>query len=207
MVEGKLRKLSQCTSAFLAALGSVVTGITTALYTFAQELNASSVPALSVTSTGTNQDAELNLKPSGTAAASKLRLYTSDPVDSAKELSIVGFDTGAEIALSGADLTDDLLINISGNAGLKSWVLSQAGKLTLPGALIFNAADVFLSAEITGNGGAQNTAHGLGRTPVIAIAYFTKVAAAGDVLSAVTSDDTNCTVTGTTNAMYRILAF
>ena len=78
--------------------------------------------------------------------------------------------------------------------------------LTMTGPLIFNASNVFLSSEISADGTAQATAHGLGRTPIIAIAYFTLQTGGADAISAVTSDGTNCTVTATNTTKYRILA-
>lgn len=139
MVEGKLRKISQCSSAFLAALAGVVTGITTALYTVAQQLNDLTAPAIRIQSTGTNQNAELDLVPSGTARASKLRLYTNPTPDNANTLSLIAFDTGAELYVGAADLSDDFLINISGNAGLKTYALKQDGTISLPGAVHYKS--------------------------------------------------------------------
>lgn len=67
---------------------------------------------------------------------------------------------------------------------------------------------IFMSAEITGNGTPQATAHGLGRTPTVGIAYISDNATtAQGAVSAVVSNGTTCTVTATNNLKYRILAF
>lgn len=84
--------------------------------------------------------------------------------------------------------------------------LTLTGDLTMSGAaVIFDATKVFQSAEITADGSAQATAHGLGRTPTIGIAYMTSSVVAA-VISAVTLDGTNCTVTASNTVKYRILA-
>lgn len=77
------------------------------------------------------------------------------------------------------------------------------------GATRVQAGAVTPTAEITANGSAQNTAHGLGRTPVFAFAAFTSLPAglaAGATIGAVTYDATNLTVTvAPSGAKYRII--
>lgn len=67
----------------------------------------------------------------------------------------------------------------------------------------------FKSAEITGNGSAQNTAHGLGVAPALVFVYPTELAAdltAGYDVVEGTHTSTNCVVTVTTGQKYRIVA-
>lgn len=84
-------------------------------------------------------------------------------------------------------------------------LLLTGAPVQLAGPLVLDSNYIFQSAEITADGSAQATAHGLGRTPVIAIAYMTSTVAAATI-SAVTSSGTTCTVTGTNLLKYRILA-
>ena len=64
-----------------------------------------------------------------------------------------------------------------------------------------------VSAEITANGSAQSTAHGLGVTPSIVLALSTTNGAAGAfVVTYGTHTSTNSVITITTGAKYKILA-
>lgn len=68
----------------------------------------------------------------------------------------------------------------------------------------------FLSAEITGNGGAQSTAHGLGVTPRLVIAIpsqLTAGIAGGFTVTYGAHTSTNAIVTVTNNEKYRVVAF
>jgi hypothetical protein len=69
---------------------------------------------------------------------------------------------------------------------------------------------VFVSAEVTANGSAQNTAHGLGVIPfaVLAIPTDTTPTTAGEFTVAAGSHDaTNCVFTVTTGKKYKVIAF
>ena len=66
----------------------------------------------------------------------------------------------------------------------------------------------FKSAEITGDGSAQSTAHGLGVVPSVVFVSFTELPAdlaAGADIAEGTATDTNCVVTVTTGVKYKIL--
>jgi hypothetical protein len=72
------------------------------------------------------------------------------------------------------------------------------------------AADmnVFVSGEQTGTGSAQNVAHGLTGTPSIVLAITTTNGAAGAfVVTYGTHTATNCVLTVTVNAKFKVLAF
>lgn len=66
----------------------------------------------------------------------------------------------------------------------------------------------FQSAEITGTGSEADTAHGLGRTPAVVIAYITQkdTTTAFDLVEGV-HDGTNIKVNVATTAKYKIVAF
>lgn len=65
----------------------------------------------------------------------------------------------------------------------------------------------FLSTEQTGTGSAQNIAHGLGSTPTLVVVIPTVTAASGATTYAEgTHTSTNCVVTATTGAKYKVLA-
>jgi len=75
--------------------------------------------------------------------------------------------------------------------------------------VIGDDVDSFKSAEITGTGSVQNTAHGLGRTPNIVHVYPTEdtgVAGTLDLLEG-THDGTNIIVTAPTTLKYKIIAY
>ena len=67
----------------------------------------------------------------------------------------------------------------------------------------------FLSAEQTGNGSAQNVAHGLGKIPEKVLVMLTGGPASWAACSIVegTHTDTNVVVTVTANFKYRVQAF
>lgn len=68
--------------------------------------------------------------------------------------------------------------------------------------------DSFISAEITGSGGSQDTPHGLGHIPNTVLGFVTQkdITTAFDLILGV-ADATNCTFTLEATAKYRIYAF
>lgn len=90
--------------------------------------------------------------------------------------------------------TTTLYARISG-----AWVAVTASALP--------AASVFLSAEITGNGSAQNTAHGLATVPALVFAIPSNMTAGAFVVTYGTHTDTNAIVTVTNGEKYRVVAF
>lgn len=72
-------------------------------------------------------------------------------------------------------------------------------------------APFFVSAEITGSGSSQNTAHGLGRAPRLVVGMLTGLPAAltqqSSSMAEGAHDSTNCKFTVTNNVSYRIVAW
>ena len=67
---------------------------------------------------------------------------------------------------------------------------------------------LFISAQITGDGTAQSTAHGLGRTPVAVWFVVDDNDNAKDIpVTYGTHDGTNVILTITASAIYRVFAF
>ena len=68
---------------------------------------------------------------------------------------------------------------------------------------------VFVSGVVTGTGGAQNTAHGLGGAPTVVVIALVGGPAVyvQPVVTEGAHDATNCVVTVTANWQYRIIAF
>lgn len=68
-------------------------------------------------------------------------------------------------------------------------------------------SNVFLSTEQTGNGGAQNVAHGLGATPALVFAIPSDLTGGAFTVAYGAHDATNAVVTVTTGEKYRVVAF
>jgi hypothetical protein len=65
----------------------------------------------------------------------------------------------------------------------------------------------FLSAEVTGNGSAQSTAHGLATIPTLVFAIPSNMTAGAFVVTYGTHTTTDAVVTVTNGQKYRIVAF
>lgn len=100
--------------------------------------------------------------------------------------------------------------------GGDTWVVggmldASAGTVLLPsGAVSFSNSKTFVSTEQTGNGSAQNIAHGLGAIPAAVLVVPTDLTAATvGQYSAVegSHDATNVVVTVTTGKKYKVLAW
>lgn len=74
------------------------------------------------------------------------------------------------------------------------------------GAVTAGKMSVFYSTEQTGNGSAQNVAHGLGETPTIAAVIPSTNKDGADCVFSSTKGSTNVVVTATTGAKYFVLA-
>lgn len=90
---------------------------------------------------------------------------------------------------------------------------TAAAGVTIDGCLIKDgaaaktaAASKFSSAEITANGAAQATAHGLGAAPTQAWAVFTAIDGNANTIGPITISPTDLTVTVTTGQKYRLYA-
>jgi len=74
------------------------------------------------------------------------------------------------------------------------------------GSITSEKISVFKSDEITSDGSAQSTAHGLGRTPSLVIVIPSDVSGVAAVYTEGTHTSTNCIVTVTTGNKYKIIA-
>lgn len=68
-------------------------------------------------------------------------------------------------------------------------------------------SEIFISAEVTGDGSEQSTAHGLKSTPVLALAVFSELTGGADDIAEGTHDATNVNFTVTSGAKYKVIAF
>lgn len=91
---------------------------------------------------------------------------------------------------------------------------TTASGVTVDGCLIKDGraaalatASFFMSEPVTGNGAAQNTAHGFGTIPTLT--YAVPVDLTGGVYAVIhgTHTTTNCVFTVTTGEKYRVVAF
>jgi len=124
------------------------------------------------------------------------------------------------IALNGASANEPIAVVVTGfiaGANVESGVLAgqalfvgaTAGRLAAISGAATATAAVFLSGPITGNGLAQNTAHGLGVVPdlVFAIPQDLNVATVGAyTVTAGVHTTTNAIFTVTTNKVYQVAA-
>lgn len=110
------------------------------------------------------------------------------------------------------ELVDGASGNLSANTISE---LTAASGVTVDGVLLKDgvnrgttyASNVFLSAEVTGNGSSQDTAHGLGATPVLVFAIPSDLSGGACTVAYGTHDATNVKVTVTTGEKYRVVAF
>ena len=75
------------------------------------------------------------------------------------------------------------------------------------GAWVPTSPATFLSAEITGNGSAQSTAHGLATVPTLVFAIPSNMTAGAFVVTYGTHTNTTAVVTVTNGEKYRVVAF
>jgi len=95
----------------------------------------------------------------------------------------------------------------TGGAAATTLYLRVSGAWVAVGASVMPSASVFLSDEVTGNGSAQNTAHGLGTTPALVFAIPSNLTGGPCVVTYGTHTSTNAVVTATTGEKYRVVAF
>lgn len=91
---------------------------------------------------------------------------------------------------------------------------TAASGVTVDGCLIKDGraaalatAAMFMSAEVTGNGASQDTAHGLGATPTLVYAIPSDLTGGAFTVAYGVHDATNAKVTVTTGEKYRVVAF
>lgn len=95
----------------------------------------------------------------------------------------------------------------TGGAAATTLYLRISGAWVAVGASVLPSASVFLSAEVTGNGSAQNTAHGLGTTPSLVFAIASDHSGGQFTVTYGTHTSTNAVVTVTNGEKYRVVAF
>lgn len=141
----------------LSLPGTLVLGansITTTTYTVKEDTDFNTRPAVEVAATGTNQRSVVQLTPSGDSVVSQLILNTTSTKDGTGYVDVLAYDTGCDIEFVGANLSDDVNLKISGNAGQKQWAFHQDGSLTLPGNLVLGANSIttasYILQEVTG---------------------------------------------------------
>lgn len=106
------------------------------------------------------------------------------------------------VLLKDSAVTTDTIIEKTSAAGVTiDSCLIKDGR-----AAALATAAMFVSAEVTGNGSSQDTAHGLGATPSAVFASFTELDGNAADLAYGTHDATNCKITATSGQKYRIIA-
>src|SRR6266498_926385 len=138
MVEGKLRKLSQVSDDFITAINTQISKLTTTNYTIIEAADGSR-RAIYVQPSNGNRRGMLEVAPSGTEISSQLALYGDSALGTAEYWSLLEFAGGVEEDIVSANLTDDYIFQITGNAGAKVWRYKQDGSLTFPSKLINTA--------------------------------------------------------------------
>ena len=95
----------------------------------------------------------------------------------------------------------------TGGAAATTLYLRVSGAWVAVGASVIPSASVFLSTEQTGNGSAQNVAHGLGTTPALVFAIPSDATGGAFTVAYGTHTSTNAIVTVTNGEKYRVVAF
>lgn len=108
----------------------------------------------------------------------------------------------AEAGVGGTLTTDTIAEETPGHGVIVDGCLIQDGR-----AAALAVAGMFKSAEITGNGGAQNTAHGLAGTPTLVFAIPSNLTGGPFVVVAGTHTSTNAVFTVTSGEKYKVIAF
>jgi len=93
--------------------------------------------------------------------------------------------------------------NLCANPSSKGYVRLNEGSDEANGLV---AGAVFQSAEVTGNGASQNTAHGLGVVPSLCWAVFTNISGGAATITIGAHDATNAKFTVTNGEKYRVYA-
>lgn len=122
-------------------------------------------------------------------------------------------DTISEVTSAAGVTADGVLLK---DGAVATDTISEAtatSGVTVDGCLIKDGraaalatAAMFLSAEVTGNGSSQDTAHGLGATPTICIAIPSDLSGGAFTVVPGTHDSTNAKFTVTNGEKYKVLA-
>lgn len=116
--------------------------------------------------------------------------------------AIQGLADGKVIVGNGSGVATD--VAMSGDV-----TIANTGAVTIADDAVTAAkADVFQSAEVTSNGGAKNTAHGLGATPAVYFAIATEFGTSQNPNISCAADATNIAVTAaSTDVKYIVFAW
>ncbi len=127
-------------------------------------------------------------------AATEATVATSPTITSGSGAPSASEPNGSLYLRTGGAATTTLYARVSG-----AWVAVTASALP--------AASVFLSAELTGDGSAQSTAHGLATVPALVFAVPSDITGGAFAVAYGTHTTTNAIATVTTGEKYRIVAF
>lgn len=137
------------------------------------------------------------------AAFRKLTVWTSAAESAISTSPTVTSGSGAP---SASEPNGSLYLR-TGGAAATTMYLRVSGAWVAVGASVTPAASVFLSTEQTGNGSAQNVAHGLGTAPALVFAIPSDATGGAFTVAYGTHTSTNAIVTVTTGEKYRVVAF
>ena len=161
------------------------------------------------------------------ADASAGVLYVYPATTGNGKISIAAADTGGAytLTITNATLAASRTVTIPDPGAAASFVMTE-GTQTINGAKTFGStivgsingnaatataassiagAAVFLSAELTGDGNPQNTAHGLSTVPAVVIAIPSNLTGGAFVVAYGTHTTTNAVCTVTAGEKYRVL--
>lgn len=139
----------------------------------------------------------LRFRDSVGAAFRKLTVWTSGAAADVTTSPTVTSGSGAP---SASEPNGSVYLRTNGTSASTLYVrVSSAWVPTSPAT--------FLSAEITGNGSAQSTAHGLATVPTLVFAVPSDITGGAFAVAYGTHTSTNAIVTVTTGEKYRVVAF
>lgn len=129
-------------------------------------------------------------------------------------------DDQIDVEISGADdfrFTANTFTALAGSTVATDTIseTTSAAGVTIDGVLLKDgvnrgtlySSNVFLSTEQTGNGGAQNVAHGLGAVPALVFVIPSDLTGGAFTVAYGAHDSTNAVATVTTGEKYRVIAF
>jgi hypothetical protein len=136
-------------------------------------------------------------------AIRKITVWTSGAESAISTSPTVTSGSGAP---SASEPSGSLYLRTNGAAATTLYARVSSAWVAIT-ASVLSSGSVFQSDEITGNGSAQSTAHGLGTTPSLVFAIPTNLTGGPYVVTYGTHTSTNAIVTVTNGEKYRIVAF
>jgi hypothetical protein len=137
------------------------------------------------------------------AAFRKLTIWTAATEATVATSPTVTSGSGAP---SASEPNGSVYLRTNG-AAANTLYMRIGGAWVTVGASVVPSTSVFLSDEVTGNGSAQNTAHGLGTTPALVFAIPSDTTGGAFTVVYGTHTTTNAIVTVTNGEKYRVVAF